>query len=82
MMGQGDNPNRLLVKISTAYPNPNCSFKHEEDGLRKAIETDSHDADDTFFLNFAQDSENEVFHPELWEKSNPLLHDEKLMINA
>lgn len=77
MMGQGDNPNRLLVKISTAYPNPNCSFKHEEDGLRKAIETDSHDADDTFFLNFAQDSENEVFHPELWEKSNPLLHDEE-----
>lgn len=75
MMGQGDNPNRLLVKISTAYPNPNCAFKHEEDSLRKAIETDSHDADDTFFLNFAQDSENEVFKPELWEKSNPLLHD-------
>lgn len=77
MMGQGDNPNRLLVKISTAYPNPNCSFKHEEDGLRTAIETGSHDADDTFFLNFAQDSEDEVFHPELWEKSNPLLHDKK-----
>lgn len=77
MMGQGDNPNRLLVKISTAYPNPNCSFKHEEDGLRKAIETGSHDADDTFFLNFAQDSEDEVFEPKLWEKSNPLLHDEK-----
>ncbi len=77
MMGQGDNPNRLLVKISTAYPNPNCAFKHEEDGLRTAIETGSHDADDTFFLNFAQDSEDEVFHPELWEKSNPLLHDEK-----
>lgn len=77
MMGQGDNPNRLLVKISTAYPNPNCAFKHEEDGLRTAIETGSHDADDTFFLNFAQDSEDEVFHPELWEKSNPLLHDKK-----
>lgn len=77
MMGQGDNPNRLLVKISTAYPNPNCAFKHEENSLRKAIETGSHDADDTFFLNFAQDSEDEVFHPELWEKSNPLLHDKK-----
>lgn len=77
MMGQGDNPNRLLVKISTAYPNPNCAFKHEEDGLRTAIETGSHDADDTFFLNFAQDSEDEVFNPKLWEKSNPLLHDEK-----
>src|SRR5699024_9891846 len=47
----------------------------EEDSLRKAIETNSHDADDTFFLNFAQDNENEVFKPELWEKSNPLLHD-------
>lgn len=75
MMGQGDNPNRLLVKISTAYPNPNCAFKHEEDSLRKAIEIDSHTADDTFFLNFAQDNENEVFKPETWEKSNPLLHD-------
>lgn len=75
MMGQGDNPNRLLVKISTAYPNPNCAFKHEEDSLRKVIETGSHDADDTFFLNFAQDSENEVFKPKTWEKSNPLLHD-------
>ena len=83
MMGQGDNPNRLLVKISTAYPNPNCAFKHEEDSLRTVIETGSHDADDTFFLNFAQDSEDEVFKPETWEKSNPLLnsketHDKRL----
>lgn len=77
MMGQGDNPNRLLVKISTAYPNPNCAFKHEEDSMRKAIESNSHDADDTFYLNFAQDNEDEVFHPELWEKSNPLLNDKK-----
>jgi phage terminase large subunit-like protein len=77
--GQGDIPNRLLLKISTAYPDPKVSFKHEEDSFRSLIEHDYERAgDDDFFINFAQDSEDEAFEPETWEKSNPLLSNKKL----
>lgn len=77
--GQGDIPNRLLLKISTAYPDPKVSFKHEEDSFRALVEKDyDRQGDDDFFINFAQDSEDEAFKPETWEKSNPLLSDKKL----
>ena len=82
--GQGDIPNRLFIKISTAYPDPKVSFKREEDLMRELIEDDERrEGDETFMMIFAQDSEDEVFSPELWEKSNPLLanpetHDKQL----
>ncbi|WEV36224.1 terminase TerL endonuclease subunit [Lactobacillus sp. ESL0677] len=72
--GQGDEPQRMMIEISTAYPQPKVMFKHEEDQLRNTVEQDDlRDSEDTFFIVFAQDSENEVFEPETWEKSNPLL---------
>lgn len=74
--GQGDEPQRMMVEISTAYPQPKVLFKREEDSLRRVLEQDDlRVSEDTFFLNFAQDSEDEVFQPETWEKSNPLLAD-------
>lgn len=82
LQGQKQHKNRLLLEISTAYPDPKCRFKHEEDSLRQLIEKDSRDADDSFFLNYAQDDENEVFDPETWEKSNPLLCDPKTRKDA
>lgn len=78
LQGQKDIPNRLFIEISTAYPDPKCRFKHEEDSLRTQLEKDDRSADSTFFLNFAQDDDSEVFDPSLWEKSNPLLADPKL----
>lgn len=74
LTGQGDIINRMFVKISTAYPDPKVSFKREQDSMREVIEQDYlRVSDETFMVIYSQDSENEVFEPEKWEKSNPLL---------
>lgn len=76
--GQGDEPQRMFIEISTAYPQPKVMFKQEEDQLRNIVEQDDlRDSEGTFFVVFAQDDENEVFQPETWEKSNPLLADKE-----
>lgn len=86
--GQNGINNRLFVKISTAYPDIKVKFKSDQDVMRSMIEQDfKRDGDDTFQILYNQDSENEVFEPEMWPKSNPLLneyHEEKakLLLDA
>lgn len=72
--GQSKIANRLFVEISTAYPNIKVKFKSDQDTTRQLIEEDNkREADDTFMVIYSQDDENEVYEPETWEKSNPLL---------
>ncbi|GEK28511.1 terminase TerL endonuclease subunit [Furfurilactobacillus siliginis] len=72
--GQQKLVNRLFLEISTAYPNVKAKFKADQDSTRKLVEDDANrDGDDTFMIIYSQDNENEVFEPDTWEKSNPLL---------
>lgn len=72
--GQNGINNALFVKISTAYPNLNAKFKSDEDSMRAEMEKDDvRSSDDTFQVIYCQDSEDEVFAPETWAKSNPNL---------
>lgn len=74
--GQNGIKNRMFVKISTAYPNAKVKFKKDQDLMRKIIEQDdSREADNTFQIIYAQDSENEVFEEHTWNKSNPNLNE-------
>ncbi|BAX73355.1 phage terminase-like protein large subunit [Leuconostoc mesenteroides] len=74
--GQNGIKNRMFVKISTAYPNAKVKFKKDQDLMRKIIEQDdSREADNTFQIIYAQDSENEVFEESTWSKSNPNLNE-------
>ncbi|OIL62777.1 terminase TerL endonuclease subunit, partial [Oenococcus oeni] len=72
-------PNALFVAISTAYPDVKVRFKKDQDSIRQLIEQDSkREGDETFMVIYKQDSEEEVYKPETWEKSNPLLRSPKL----
>ncbi|MEL1262341.1 terminase TerL endonuclease subunit [Leuconostoc mesenteroides] len=74
--GQNGIKNRMFVKISTAYPNAKVKFKKDQDLMRKIIEQDDlREADNTFQIIYAQDSENEVFNEDVWHKSNPNLNE-------
>lgn len=74
--GQNGIKNRMFVKISTAYPNAKVKFKKDQDLMRKIIEQDDlREADNTFQIIYAQDSENEVFEDDIWHKSNPNLNE-------
>ncbi|GMA70762.1 terminase [Leuconostoc litchii] len=74
--GQNGIKNRMFVKISTAYPNAKVKFKKDQDLMRKIIEQDDlREADNTFQIIYAQDSENEVFNEDIWHKSNPNLNE-------
>lgn len=72
--GQNGIDNRQFVKISTAYPDIKVKFKSDEDTMRAEIEHDAvRSSDNVFQVIYAQDSEEEVFAPETWGKSNPNL---------
>lgn len=74
--GQNGIKNRMFVKISTAYPNAKVKFKKDQDLMRKIIEQDDlREADNTFQIIYAQDSENEAFEDDIWHKSNPNLNE-------
>ena len=67
-------PNRQFIQISTAYPNPSVPFREDQKILQQAMEDDdSRDADTYLCLVWSQDNLDEVFQPETWAKSNPLL---------
>ena len=67
-------PNRQFVQISTAYPNPSVPFREDQKILQQAMEDDDNrDADTYLCLVWSQDNLDEVFQPETWAKSNPLL---------
>lgn len=72
--GQVKVPNRQFVQISTSYPKPNVPFHQDQKMLQQAMEEDyKRDADTYLCLVWSQDDLNEVFSPETWAKSNPLL---------
>lgn len=74
--GQNGIHNKLFVKISTAYPDVKVKFKNDQDIMRGVIEHDNdRDGDNTFQMLYNQDSEDEVFDPKTWPKSNPLLNE-------
>ncbi|ALJ99625.1 large subunit terminase [Streptococcus phage 128] len=72
--GQVKVPNRQFIQISTAYPNPSVPFREDQKILQQAMEDDDNrDADTYLCLVWSQDNLDEVFQPETWAKSNPLL---------
>lgn len=72
--GQVKVPNRQFIQISTSYPKPNVPFHQDQKMLQQAMEEDyKRDADTYLCLVWSQDDLNEVFSPETWAKSNPLL---------
>lgn len=64
---------KQFIQISTAYPNPSVPFHEDEKRVISAMEKGSDDADTYLVLDYSQDNENEMYKPETWEKSNPLL---------
>lgn len=72
--GQVKVKNHQFVQISTAYPDPTVPFHEDEKMIIQAMEQDyKRDADSYLGLIWSQDSMNEVYKPETWSKSNPLL---------
>ncbi len=72
--GQVKVKNHQFVQISTAYPNPTVPFHEDEKMVIQAMEQDFKREADTYLgLIWSQDSENEVYDPRTWVKSNPLL---------
>lgn len=72
--GQVKVPNRQFVQISTAYPNPSVPFREDQKIMQQAMEDDDNREADTYLcLVWSQDNLDEVFQPETWGKSNPLL---------
>lgn len=72
--GQVKVKNHQFVQISTAYPNPSVPFHEDEKMVIQAMEQDyKREADSYLGLIWSQDDLDEVYNPETWSKSNPLL---------
>lgn len=65
---------KQFIQISTAYPDSSVPFHLDEKRVIQSMEQDyKRDADTYLVLDWSQDDENEMYKPETWEKSNPLL---------
>ncbi|GAK31989.1 putative phage terminase large subunit [Weissella oryzae SG25] len=71
--GQTGNKEAIFFMISTAYQNPNAPLREDIRIITDAIKSGERKLDDNFLGVWAQDDENEIFEPETWIKSNPLL---------
>lgn len=72
--GQTDVKNHQFIKISTAYEFLNTEFFNDLKRGVESMEKDwSREYDNSLWLVWSQDSENEMFEPSAWEKSNPLI---------
>lgn len=71
--GQIKQEEALFFQISTAYQNPNAPLREDIKTVTEAIEKNEGELDDYFMAVFSQDSPDEVFEPDKWIKSNPLL---------
>jgi phage terminase large subunit-like protein len=71
--GQIKNENALFLMISTAYQNPNAPLREDIKLVSEAIEADDGTLLDYFLAVWCQDDPDEVFEPDTWIKSNPLL---------
>lgn len=73
--GQGQvKPYHQFIKISSAYPDPTSPFHQEQITMQHVMEKDySREGDNSLCLVWSQDSLDETYKPETWEKSNPLI---------
>ncbi|MCX2455632.1 terminase large subunit [Lacticaseibacillus nasuensis] len=72
--GQVRVPNHQYIQISTAYPDPSVPFHDDNKMMQSTMEKDfDRGGDRRLCLIWAQDSLDETYKPETWEKSNPLL---------
>lgn len=71
--GQVKIPNRQFIQISTAYPNPTSPLRHDERMMQGIMERNDRAGDTQLCLVWSQDSIDEIYMPETWSKSNPLL---------
>lgn len=72
--GQQDVRYHQFIKISTAYEFLDTEFYN---GLKRGQQAMEQDYDRSYdyelYLVWAQDSEDEIFNPDTWEKSTPLM---------
>lgn len=72
--GQVDVDNKQFNQISTAYNDPTVPFHNEEKRVTQSMEQDfRREGDSMLCLVWSQDDESELYKPELWAKSNPML---------
>lgn len=77
--GQVNTEGSRFIEISTSYQTPDVPFHQEQKKLIEIMERDFDRAgDDQLCLIWSQDNLEEVFKPETWAKSNPLLNHPKL----
>lgn len=80
--GQVNTEGSRFVEISTAYTVPDVPFHREQKKLIEIMERDyERVGDDQLCLIWCQDNLEEVFQPETWGKSNPLLDHPELKDN-
>lgn len=70
--GQINSDNSLLAVISTSGPDENSPM-HDEYQFVSTLLTNKQQADRYFVAIWEQDKKKEIFDPDTWEKSNPLL---------
>lgn len=70
--GMVGNEESLLLQTSTAGVDPKVPLKREYDVLSKVLSGETR-MDDNFIAIYEQDSEEEMYQPDTWEKSNPLM---------
>lgn len=72
--GQQDVRYHQFIKISTAYEFLDTEFYNGLKRGQQAMEQDyNRSYDYELYLVWAQDSEDEIFNPDTWEKSTPLI---------
>lgn len=72
--GQVKVDNHQYIQISTAYPNVTSPFHNDQEIAQQTMEQDfDRKGDNTLCLVWSQDDLSEVFKPQTWIKSNPLL---------
>lgn len=77
--GQVNTEGSRFIEISTSYQTPDVPFHQEQKKLIEIMERDfDRSGDDQLCLIWSQDNLEEVFKPETWSKSNPLLNHPKL----
>ena len=77
--GQVNTEGSRFIEISTSYQTPDVPFHQEQKKLIEIMERDfDRSGDDQLCLIWSQDNLEEVFKPETWPKSNPLLNHPKL----
>ena len=70
--GNIQNPDSKVIIISTAGTNPNAPMREQYTSYSEALKKGNLN-DQTLFLCWEQDSDDEAFKPDTWIKSNPLM---------